>query len=92
MNLRKWVRSVVTHPFTQLFVGLCMVVSGLAELAEALDGALVSSAHGVVLYGFIQSSKALFELLEGLEKVDAEAEVEAAEAVTIKVPAEAARD
>ncbi|MEQ1506383.1 MAG: hypothetical protein ABMB14_29405 [Myxococcota bacterium] len=72
MSFRSRLRAVVTHPATQLFVGLCMVGTGVSELVEALDGALVSSAHGVVLYGLVQTSKALIELLEGLEKVEGE--------------------
>ena len=70
MPFRKRLRQILTHPFTQLLVGVCMVGTGLSELAEAIDGALVSSAHGVVLYGFLQAGKAVMELLEGLEKVE----------------------
>lgn len=96
MSVRKRLQSFVTHPVTQLLVGLCMVLSGLSELAEALDGALLSSAHGVVVYGLLQSAKAVIELVEGLEKVDAEAEVEVGiavpEVVVVKATAEGSQE
>lgn len=73
MDLRQRLRIVLTHPLTQLLVGLTMIGTGLSELVEAMDGALAaSSAHGVVLYGLVQAGKGLLELVEGLEKVDAD--------------------
>lgn len=73
--LRSLLHRILAHPLTQLGVGLVMVGTGLSELVEAFDGTLAaSSAHGVLVYGVIHAGKALLELLEGLEKVDAEQE------------------
>lgn len=71
MALRHRLRAILTNPITSLLIGLVMVGTGVSELVEAFDSAMVaSSAHGVVLYGLVQAGKGVIELLEGLEKVE----------------------
>ena len=73
MPFRRQIHRILTHPLTQLAVGLIMMATGLSELVEAFDGTMdASSAHGVMLYGLVQAGKAVLELVEGLEKVEGE--------------------
>jgi uncharacterized membrane protein YiaA len=69
--VRERVHRILSHPVTQLVVGLAMMGSGVLELtASVSEVSEVGSAHGVALFGAIHSIKSLMELFEGLEKVE----------------------
>jgi hypothetical protein len=64
---------MLTHPATQVGIGLCMVASGLSELGSSLHEVIeqgATSAHGVLLFGAAHAMRSLIELFEGLEKVE----------------------
>ena len=75
MSIPPWAhraRRFVSHPATQLVIGLLLVGSSLAEvLAPWLEGDSdidLGSEHGVLVFGLLHVLKSLAEFFEGLEK------------------------
>lgn len=73
-NTRPWVTRLtrfVRHPSTNFFVGVALIISGLADVFEDLrnrEGFELAVHHGVVVYGLFKVLTAIADIFEGLEK------------------------
>jgi len=65
-------KALVKHPYTQLFTGMVLIVSGLFEVWDDIMNARNSFRlgvhHGVVLFGIVQILGSLPDLVEGLDR------------------------
>lgn len=65
-------KAFVKHPYTQLFTGLVLVISGLFEVWDDIVNAEHSFRlgvhHGVLLFGFVQILGSLPDLVDGLDR------------------------
>ena len=61
------IKRFVESPFTNLFVGMVLLVSGLSEAITALEEEFSLRAfHGVGLFGLFQVVGCMPEILEGV--------------------------
>ena len=73
--LSKMIRKLVDNPYLNLLVGIVLISSSFMEVWESVheDTIKLGTHHGVMLFGIIQTLKALpdiFESLESLEKFE----------------------
>jgi hypothetical protein len=61
----------VAHPYTRLFVGLALAVSGTAEIVDEVrnEASLwdLGAHHGVAVFGLYKMLGATGDILDGLE-------------------------
>lgn len=72
---RPWVVRLtrfVRHPWTNLVVGIVLIVTGAAEAWDDLTGenggVRLAVHHGVIVFGLFKALTAIAHILEGLEK------------------------
>lgn len=68
-----WLGPHVHHPGVSVATGLGMLLTGLAELAsDLLVGfeAMLSTHHGLVLFGIVMALRGCVDLINGLERLD----------------------
>ncbi|CAM2010979.1 hypothetical protein [Acanthopleuribacter pedis] len=65
----KKLHYVLSHPYTQLVVGVVLLISGVAEtfetVEEDLDRLRLRDHHGILLYSLIHTLRAFTEIVEG---------------------------
>lgn len=65
-------RTIISHPLTEMITGLILLVSGLStayyELADAEQTVRLGVHHGVALWGLVQVLGSLPDLIDGMEK------------------------
>lgn len=69
----RYIREFTARPGINLFVGLLLVASGIAELWQIayteLQGPHFGAHHGAIIFGLFQVAKSFPDLFEGLEYV-----------------------
>ena len=68
-----WLGPHVHHPGVSVATGLGMLATGLAELASDLIvgfEAMLSTHHGLVLFGIVMALRGCVDLINGLERFD----------------------
>lgn len=66
-------RALIKSPWVQVCVGLGMIVTALADIAEPLFGLEetgIGAEHGVFLFGLAQLAKGIVDGVEGAEKIE----------------------
>lgn len=73
----RWLRRVLTSPYTTLFTALVLLVSGLFEAFETVLEDFfhieIKTYHGLLLFAAVQIGVAIEHILKGfenLEKID----------------------
>ena len=65
-------KAVVKHPYTQLFTGSVLIITGLFEVWDDIMNAEHSFRlgvhHGVLLLGIVQILGSLPDLVDGLDR------------------------
>lgn len=63
----------VRNPYTNLFVGVALIISGMGETIEDLrsgfdDGFVFAVHHGMVVFGLFKVLSTIADVIEGLER------------------------
>ncbi len=71
---------VLRQPSTSAIVGVMLVLTGLGEVIstvlEEVDGFGLKSEHGLILFGLFQLSRALLDIVDGVERVETGEDIE----------------
>jgi len=84
----KTLKSIVSNPYLNLFVGLTLFYSGVSESwdeFQKMENIRFGVHHGVILFSLMQILKTLPELFEGLEHINQVGELGQEESATDSV-------